>query len=816
MSQSTILEQLCTRDEFTDKYQIIATTCVKEFLALKPEDVLHMIIDATSPHQERDLLSHTILALHALYRTDRFQTSTVDDKFRLTLAVLLHDVGKAIQWKNIDTSSGYWHFRGHDTVGACWFWALVKKNRWDEVFMRPIFLAIWYHMIKSPDNKGLLHFLRHHDALHLTECLHCADNYGRLEVQADLPETLLVDPIPNTSSVPNLPIVIYICGKSGAGKTTMARNIMESMSDVSVGYVSFDRTMLRVLDNITDPWADADPSIRGANIKAKSRYKTLYDTYQKDTRVRDQVRKGLNEDFKNSTESNTVTLFTSTTTKPSSHVLPFMSQRFLSIVTVPDRLDVQHTFFGSLRTSMEASRRGCGWSAHGPLLYVPEPELQSCIRHLITCRTMTLTPPIVNRTSELVPLLQYWQKTTGSLESMKYALESFYEVSVSIFQCAKQSKGVYYNFSYRDGAPYDDPFHPGAPSPAVFCRGTAFHYNNDVWTLARLPMNRGREIAFTPVAETEAEDAEIPTIFYSKLVKSAIADGDQLLTAKVDGALLIAFKDHHGLSVLPGLQNSQNIVFGTKGMVSMSPDIFETFSQALAVNGHTVETFSKICSEYMETNKLYSISFEMVATKRDELVVEYPKEQRGLYFLGGSRDDIFYPFFEFKDHPTSPPTTKKLSIQSASKILLGPFPEHVEGSVIWVCHNGLYYPLKLKTTMYYLLHKHRARPEYNDYLYDLVQEYGWHGVTKPTREQFDDNKLILTLFSLVCLPSQTLQMLPWLYRARTAYDLVSSLKGTSEELRANLSKDDYQNWCRFSNIYGNGRYDMAYELISSS
>ena len=312
MERENILRDLCIKDDFSPKYQEIIGVCIKELVELNPSDVMHAVVDDKSYHQERDLFSHIVLALKALLITDKYQNSSVEDKVRLIIAVMLHDVGKAIQWKSIDTSTGNWHFRGHDTVGACWFRALVKKNCWDEIFFRPVFLAIWYHMVKSKYNIGLLHFLKEHNAIGITECLHCADDYGRLEVQDIIPEKIIVPNIPENTTIPNLPIVVYICGKSGSGKTTLARRTMEELSDISTGYVCFNRTLLRVIGDIDDPWADCDSNIRGNNAKSRSPYKNIFDIYQKDAQKREQVKEGLIDDFTTSVQNNTVTFVTST------------------------------------------------------------------------------------------------------------------------------------------------------------------------------------------------------------------------------------------------------------------------------------------------------------------------------------------------------------------------------------------------------------------------------------------------------------------------------------------------------------------------
>jgi len=804
-----ILEELCVDSEFRQEYKDIIMTCINEFMKLNPSDVLHCYIDENSPHQERDLLSHVILALKALHKTDRYMKSGLEDKIRLVIAVLLHDVGKAILWKTINTSTGRWNFKGHDNVGACWFWALVKRMKWDKKFFRSVFLAIWYHMVKSKENRGLIHFLKEHGALDITECLHCADNNGLLEIQNKIPDILEVPNIPEFAELPNVPIVVYICGKSGCGKTTLAKTTIEKLDEIdpniTTGYVSFDRSMMKTLGNITELWADADPLIRGNSLKEKSKYKELYDIYQKNSGKREQVRKVYLSDFKESLNDNIVTFLTTTASKPSSHSLPFLSQKQINIVTVPDREDCMYKFFGTTKIGMEATIRGCGWASKGALIYVPEKELISCVKHIVKCRTLKLNPPSVSRPYDLISLFDYWEKITGSVNGVKYAIESFYDISVVKTVVLH---GDYYNFAYHDGAPYDDPFHKGKPSPAVFCRGTTFHYDNDGWKLVRLPMNRGREIAFTPFSKEEAEDANISTVFYSNMIRDAI-DSEHLITAKVDGSLLIVFIDKYGLQQNPRLSNRHNIIFGTKGMVEINTTFIDFLCSAITASGHTIESFSDTCHNYMIKYDLFSLSFEMVAEKRDELVVNYPHNYRGLYFLGGSHDDIFEPYFKFETHPVSIPETKNMDIISVSSLLLGPFPDHIEGCVIWIKQDNLFYPLKLKTMIYYLMHKPKNRKEYINYLVKLIEEYGWHGPTSPTINDLDENRLILSLFSLVKLPDVILRVLPVLYKSRLEYDRLSSI---SDDKSNELLAKELQAWYRFKSIYGNEQYRKAYEL----
>src|SRR3989338_5926947 len=338
-------------------YGAIFRIVYEAFMGLGPAGCLHVVRDEHSPHQERDLLSHTVLALGALVLTDRYGAGSVKERFLMVLAVMVHDAGKVVLWNTlIDQSQSSWHFRVHDTVGACWFWDLVQTHQWDQQLLRPVFLAVWFHMVKSPENIGLVYFLHQFQAATLLETVFCADSLGKLEVQSQIPRSLLtplpVKSIPAASPLPHIPIVVYICGKSGTGKTTLARQLMEGMPEITTGYVAFDQSLLKVIGGITTPLADLDPAIRGVHIRAKSSYKKFYDIYQKDVDQRSLVQKDFTTSFKQSIATHTITFLTSTIGKPSIFGLPFLSKKFLSVVTAP--VAAEREFFGSLRMAMEA------------------------------------------------------------------------------------------------------------------------------------------------------------------------------------------------------------------------------------------------------------------------------------------------------------------------------------------------------------------------------------------------------------------------------------------------------------------------------
>lgn len=774
-------------EEFTPQQTEIMEICLKEFYSLNPSQVLH---PKGKFHHEGDLLSHVKLAVSALKKTDRYQTSS--DRFRLVLSVLLHDVGKALQWKQIDTSSGHWHFKGHDTVGACWFWKLVQTEGWDQEYLYPVFLSIWFHMVRSPFNAGLLGFLG--EALPFLETLHCSDDCGRLEVQSQLPEIIPVPTLAPMPALPDLPLVVYICGESGAGKTTFSHSLIQKNKDLKTGYVSFDRALLEV-GGITQEWADMDSQIRTGI------YKKLY----ADPQIRKSAEKLFEQHFTRSLENNRVTLLTTTVMKPTFRTLPFGSVPSLKVVTSLDRNNMFFKVFGGLRYAMEATRNGAGWASDGPLLYLPEKELVPAIRHLLSAQRFKLNPPQVYNLADLMTLIQYWVKLTGSVEGMILAFSTYYDIQVIAFEC---EIGKYYNFFYNDGAPYDDPFDFGGPSPATFCRGTTFHLSPEGhWSLVRLPMNRGREIRTIE----DAEDSDKSAKFYSNLAQK-IQEGPQQWTAKVDGSLLILFRDEFGIkeNLLP---NSSKLVLGTKGSIIPTKETSISMLQAIEYSGVSFEEFIIKSSDYMEENKLTSLSFEMVSEKLSTLVVDYPKNLRGLYFLGGSGGETFQPYFDLPKMFIPGPETKAISLKEASALTLGPFPEHIEGSVIWAKDGDHYYPLKLKTLLYYLLHRSRkdCREEYIDYLKSLIDEYGWLG--SPKYGSLKNKYLILTLFGMVNLPEQIIEMIPALRESRKAYLKLSEIQGTHQEVKSQLSPVEFTQWCRFKSVYGTHRYDQAYELI---
>lgn len=810
ITMASSLHQLCLLDEFTPQQKEMMEICLSRFLVLQPELVLHA---PGNVHLERDLLSHTKLALLNLQKTDRYKDGF--DHFRTILSVLLHDVGKAVQWPAIDQSEGKWHFKGHDTVGACWFWDLVIEQSWDQLYLRPVFLAIWYHMVRSSENAGLLSFLScNKDTIPVIECLHCCqnpiltnDDAGRFEVQDTLPPVITVKNLPKECVLPQLPIVLYIMGESGAGKTTLSRNLMSQMPFFTSGYVSHDKALLRVMGGITEPWADVDPVIRGTGLADKdAQYNIWYKMIQKDSEKKRLVQEQFENDFHRSLDENMVTLCPTTVGRPTSRTLPFGDALAIKIVTCPQR--VQSKVFGSLRYAMDATRYGTGWAANGPLLFVPENEVIACLENIVSSRSFLLKPPVVHTPKNLIGLVEYWVAAAGSVSGMILAFGSYYDISVTEFECII---GKYYNFFYNDGAPYDDMFNEMHASPASFCRGTTLHYDeeDEKWTLVRLPMNRGREVAFGGY-EADAEDSEQQASFYSKL-SNKVQDAPQLFTAKVDGSLMIVFHDSYGIrnNLLP---NSHDLVFGTKGSIIPNKGTASSIVSSLSYHKLNIEIFSVQCAWYMKERGLDSMCFEMVNDKLDNLVVDYPVDLRGLYFLGGSKGAVFHPFFTLPDTNIPKPETKTMTIQEAETHPLGPFNDHVEGSVVWVSSGNQYYPLKMKTKLYYILHTNNRSnlPRHIEYLSQLIKQYGWLGT--PTYGSLQNKYLILSLFSLVNIPDRIISMIPVLKRNREMFQKLNSIQGTFQEVKKQLVADEFKAWCQFNSIYKAHRYDQAYEL----
>jgi hypothetical protein len=806
------LWSLCFLPEFTLNQHGIMEKCLTHFLELDPASVLHMTGEY---HLEKDLLSHTILSLQALHKTDRFIIEGTD-RFQLLLAVLLHDVGKAVQWPTIDRLDGRWHFKGHDVVGARWFWNLVQKSGWVETYLRPVYHAIWYHMVRSIENTPLLSFLG--DSIPVLECLHCADDSGRLEVQSSLnsktfPSTLIVRSLPVKCVLPRYPIVLYIMGESGAGKTTLARDLMERQSGLNMSHVSHDMAVLRIMGGITEKWAESDRNIRGAGLTdTTAPYNIWYKEMTKDSMKQRMVRELFESQFYRSLDDNDVTICPTTVTRPSSHSLPFASPQTIKIVTAPER--VMSKVFGSMRYAMDAIRTGAGWSAGGPLLFVPPEHIIPCLQHIVKNRSMTISPPRVTEPKKLISLVEYWVAATGSIDGMILAMDTNYNISVTKFECAR---GSYYNFFYNDGAAYDDPFHPGVQSPASYCRGTTLYYDDVKWSVVRLPMNRGREIAFNGF-DDEAEDSSQTASYYEKLTKS-FSKGyatAQMFTAKVDGSLLIVFRDRYGIKTNP-LPNDLGLVFGTKGCILPNVGTANSILASLKYAGYTYEEFCVHCDEYMSTNNLDSICFEMVNEKMDTLVVDYPHHLRGVYFLGGAVGWQFSPFFLLPKMVVMSPEVKEMTIKEASQVTsfpLGPFCDHIEGSVVWVSDGSNYYPLKLKSNLYYILHttNHTNHPRYVEYLKTLIEHYGWLGST--TYGSLNNKYLTLSLFAMVNLPENIIDMIPILQKSREVYKKMRAITGSVQDIKKVLSGEEFTKWCQFNATYGAHRYDRVYELTS--
>lgn len=552
----------------------------------------------------------------------------------------------------------------------------------------------------------------------------------------------IVRPTDSDYQLPNLPIVVYECCK-----------LKSSKSIPDAGYVSFDIAQTKII-----------------NPDGELNSKQVNTIYGNDSYLRYLVRKQFKEDFDNSISQNDVTVVT-TSSKINPFSLPFMSQKHLNIITSNEQ---------ALKTTKY--KMSGNWATKGIFLLVPKMALNKIINHIKSIRGFNLNPPVVTTPKDLPTLFNYWIKVTGNFTNMINAFTSFYDIIHNeVNNC--------HTFSYRDGSPYDDPFNKGSISPACFCRGITFYYNNDNWELVRLPMNRGREINIC----SESQDNGLLSEFYSKIQENAMSK-TQILTGKVDGSLLVVCKNKYGIKQDEELFNSSNLLISTKGTLQMKSDMVKYFLEAISDN---IESFTTVCLEYMEINNLDSLSFEMVANKRRETVIDYDKQHHGLYFLGGSSGYLFKPFYLLDKIQTLTPNCVNMTIENAIKLPLGPFEEHFEGSIIWVEYDNVYYPLKLKTKMYYMLHKSKNNLSYYDYLLELIDKYGWINSKIPTLDKLPKQNLIVSLFSLVDLPNNIINSFP-------------ALKESREEYNKLLEKDPLDH--KFRSVYVDGKYWNAYEL----
>lgn len=106
------------------------------------------------------------------------------------------------------------------------------------------------------------------------------------------------------------------------------------------------------------------------------------------------------------------------------------------------------------------------------------------------------------------------------------------------------------------------------------------------------------------------------------------------------------------------------------------------------------------------------------------------------------------------------------------------------------------------------MHKPKSNPKYYDYLINLINKYGWIPNNKLERKSLNENKLILSLFSLVNLPQNILNSIPFLKNCRAEFIRLSTI--TKNELK---SKNDLEKLYRFNSIYKSGKYNRAYELL---
>lgn len=649
----------------TDKFNISSKDIVtinflaSEFLKLKPQEVLHYIRDKNSYHQEKDLLSHTLLTLHSLSFLPAVNTEDI-------VSALVHDAGKAVQWfNNIINEDGSirdgkerWNFHGHDTVGAMWFWEIVLEQKWDQNRWRPVFLAIWYHMVKSEENKKFLGFLDKQTII-ILQNLNCADNYGRGELwvndynfETNHKKALKLDKIKSLTlkldvwknsqesiikihgntgigqtsvsmsntinvgeeeeiikikpfseekpEIPNIPIVVYVCGDSGSGKTTMIKEIVEQIEQdnesidennkIKWSYVSHDLALIRTISqhnncdkyNLEDPWLDLSPQIRGSHKNRgsnnnQSHYKKLYKQYQSDLILNSKVRDSFKQNFEEALTTSDIIFISTTVNVLSPYRLPFMNgsgSTFISIVTAPevqlnyevviksrkktikkvynkwaekDVFGKQHNRRSNITTDRNA------WLSRGTMIWVPQRECLSAIKYLYELKRFDLNPPKVLNSGDLLPWLQYWNdliksKIYNSETTKKWYLADIKEIIRNYYNIKLTRQGDFCNLCYEDGASYSDPFYLDCPSPAMFCRGTTFlaDYEDTELKLVRLLMNRGKEAALDKwTVLSDLQDYQDHSGYYQNLINETIQssqDNKLLCSAKVDGFLLSVIK----------------------------------------------------------------------------------------------------------------------------------------------------------------------------------------------------------------------------------------------------------------------------------
>lgn len=504
-----------------------------------------------------------------------------------------------------------------------------------------------------------------------------------------------------------------------------------------------------------------------------------------------------------------VVLYTNKNKYPNSFIkdtktycLPKYSSKNINIVVVDSVMKVS--------TRMAACTTSTPWPTYEPVLHVPPCVASDAETYIKNCRTYDLTPPCVKNQTQLIDLIHYFDNVFAEYK---------YNALYLLYKIKTKKCGNYLTLVYENGAPYDDPYNYDRCSPASYCRGTTLYEDEKSLKLVRSPMNRGREIDY----KTFSEDHDIKSTFYEKVLRHGTA---QTVTAKVDGILLLVFKDvADNTAVDARLKNNYGLLFGTKSDISIQKsDVIDTLIAALRSMNIDVNEFAHECSNYMREHKVSTMTFEITTDmSRDELVTKYTGKLHGVYYLGSSCCEQFKPYYLFpKSQVFMSPEFKKYTYEFDSsdisddeddqyQLFNYKFDNHIEGTVIWYTYENMYFPMKRKTAIYYLLHSLKITSkasvkQFNNEIFSLIDEYGWYGHIKPFRKDLTDKKKIITLLALVNLPEYIFQQSHILKLHRDEYDKMYN--STIPE-----NKSDAQRWHKFRAVYVDGKYHNAYNLV---
>jgi predicted HD phosphohydrolase len=216
------------------------------------------------PYHVESLLVHSVMAaIHALMQA-HIRRLTKQKKFLAFVTALLHDIGKIVTTRMVDSKNLYISYPGHASRGAMIlniFRNVLRESGMSEHDINVMITVVTYHMCAYRYTRNDIH-----NALFLTQeqlvlmlILAYGDNLGSFRNSDYLPSYVsITDSIERwyarivslqnertrnpTHTLPaDKPILILVAGQSGAGKTTFTQSLMTHLKDAGIPSSSVSR-----------------------------------------------------------------------------------------------------------------------------------------------------------------------------------------------------------------------------------------------------------------------------------------------------------------------------------------------------------------------------------------------------------------------------------------------------------------------------------------------------------------------------------------------------------------------------------------------